>query len=183
MLLQKWIIDPGHTKISFSVMHLMDASVIGYFREFQLTLDTEDDDFNLAKNIIFSAELDSIDTGNAQRDAHLRSVDFFNTEINRNLEFIGVKYDETGKEIKLIGDLRIGNITKSITVNVEFRGMKVENDGKKTANFNVTSKISRKDFGLSWSAITEAGNIVVGDEVKINAEIQLIKQTEIKTVD
>src|SRR5690606_7658305 len=176
MTTQKWIIDPSHSEVSFKVKHLMITTVTGYFRKFNLELETESDDFNTAKNIEFTAEIDSIDTNDAQRDAHLKSADFFNGEVNKQLKFSGTKYEGSGSDAKLTGDLTIGNITKPITLNVEFGGIIVDGYGQTKAGFTVTGKLSRKEFGLTWSAVTEAGSIVVSDEVKINAEIQVIKQ-------
>lgn len=176
MSTKKWIIDPSHSEVSFKVKHLMITTVTGYFRTFNLEVETEEDDFNSAKKIEFTAEIDSIDTNDAQRDAHLKSADFFNGEENKHLKFSGTKYEGIGQDAKLTGQLTIGNVTKTITLDVEYGGIIVDGYGQTKAGFTVTGKISRKEFGLTWSAVTEAGNIVVSDDVRINAEIQLIKQ-------
>jgi len=176
MSAQKWIIDPSHSEVSFKVKHLMITTVTGYFKKFDLEVETESNDFNTAKNLEFTAEIDSINTNDAQRDAHLKSADFFNSEENKHLKFSGTKYEGSGSDAKLTGELTIGGVTKAITLNVEFGGIIVDGYGQTKAGFTVTGKLSRKDFGLTWSAVTEAGSIVVSDEVKINAEVQLIKQ-------
>jgi polyisoprenoid-binding protein YceI len=171
-----WKLDPAHSEIQFKVKHLMITTVTGYFKKFDLEVDTETEDFRTAKKIAFTADIDSIDTNNAQRDTHLKSADFFNADEFGQLKFTGRKYETDGENAKLHGDLTIRGTTKPITVNVEFGGIVVDPYGQTKAGFTVSGKISRKEFGLTWSAVTEAGQVVVGDEIKIHAEIQLIKQ-------
>ena len=172
----QWKIDPAHSEIQFKVKHLMITTVTGYFKKFDLNVTTESDDFNTAKKIEFTADIDSIDTNNAQRDTHLKSGDFFNAEEHSQLLFVGKKYEAKGDDAKLHGDLTIRGVTKPVTLNVEFGGIVVDPYGQTKAGFTVSGKISRKEFGLTWNAVTEAGNVVVADEIKIHGEIQLIKQ-------
>ena len=172
----KWKIDPAHSEIQFKVKHLMITTVTGYFRTFDLEVETETDDFNTAKRIEFTADISSIDTNNAQRDTHLKSADFFDAENHSQLKFVGKKYEATGDEAKLYGDLTIRGTTKPISLNVEFGGIVVDPYGQTKAGFTVSGKISRKEFGLVWNAVTEAGQIVVSDDIRIHAEIQIIKQ-------
>jgi polyisoprenoid-binding protein YceI len=172
----QWKIDPAHSEIQFKVKHLMITTVTGYFKTFDLEVETETEDFTTAKRIEFTADIDSIDTNNAQRDTHLKSADFFDSENNKHLRFSGRKYEANGDEARLNGDLTIRGVTKPITLNVEFGGIVVDPYGQLKAGFTVTGKISRKEFGLTWGAVTEAGHVVVGDEIKIHAEVQLIKQ-------
>jgi polyisoprenoid-binding protein YceI len=172
----QWKIDPAHSEIQFKVKHLMITTVTGYFRKFDLEVETQTEDFNSASRIEFTADIDSIDTNNQQRDQHLKSADFFSGEEHRQLKFVGKKYEGSGDEAKLTGDLTIRGVTKPITVNVEFGGIVVDPYGQTKAGFTVTGKLSRKEFGLTWSAVTEAGQVVVSDEIRIHAEIQLIKQ-------
>jgi polyisoprenoid-binding protein YceI len=174
----QWKIDPAHSEILFKVKHLMITTVTGYFKQFDLTVETESTDFNTAKNIVFTADINSIDTNNEQRDTHLKSADFFNAEEHAQLRFVGNKYEAKGDEAKLHGELTIRGITKPITVNVEYGGTVVDPYGQTKAGFTVNGKISRKEFGLTWNAVTEAGSVVVSDDIKIHAEIQLIKQAE-----
>lgn len=171
-----WKIDPAHSEIQFKVKHLMITTVTGYFKKFDLDVETASEDFNTATGIKFNAAIDSIDTNNAQRDAHLKSADFFDGEQHSQLRFIGTKYESNGEEGKLHGELTIRGISKPVTVNVAFGGTVVDPYGQTKAGFTVTGKISRKEFGLTWNAVTEAGSVVVSDEIKINAEVQLIKQ-------
>lgn len=176
MSTQKWVVDPSHSEVSFKVKHLMITTVTGYFKKFNGEVETEGDDFNTAKKIDFTAEVDSIDTNDEQRNAHLKSADFFDGEQNKHIRFSGTKYEGSGQDAKLTGELTIRNVTKTITLNVEYGGIIVDGYGQTKAGFTVSGKISRKDFGLTWSAVTEAGSIVVSDEVKINVEVQFIKQ-------
>lgn len=178
MSLTKWSLDPTHSEITFKVKHLMISTVTGHFNKFNLEVETENDDFIKAKKIEFTADINSIDTNNEQRDAHLKSADFFNKEKFPTLKFSGTKYDANGGEGKLHGELTIAGITKPLTLNVEFGGIVVDPYGQTKAGFTVTGKISRKEFGLTWNAVTEAGSIVVSDDIKINAEIQLVKQAK-----
>ena len=172
----KWKIDPAHSEIQFKVKHLMITTVTGYFKTFDLDVETETDDFNTAKKIEFTADIDSIDTNNAQRDAHLKSNDFFNGEQYPLLKFVGKKYEVNGDEGTLQGDLTIREITKPVSLKVEFGGTVVDPWGQQKAGFTVSGKINRKDFNLTWDAVTEAGQVVVSNEIKVHAEVQLIKQ-------
>lgn len=174
----KWKIDPAHSEIQFKVKHLMITTVTGYFKTFDLEVDTETEDFNTAKNVVFTADIDSIDTNNAQRDTHLKSADFFDSENHGQLKFVGKKYQSNGDEATLTGDLTIRGTTKPITLNVDFGGTVVDPWGQLKAGFTVSGKLSRKEFGLVWSAVTEAGQVVVSDEIKIHAEVQLVRQPD-----
>ena len=172
----KWVVDPVHSEIQFKVKHLMITTVTGYFRKFNVEVETEGDDFTKASRIVVTADIDSIDTNNAQRDTHLKSPDFFDAGQYSELKFEGKKYEKSGDNYKLFGDLTIRSVTKPITLDIEFGGIVKDPYGQTKAGFTVTGKIRRKEFGLVWDAVTEAGQIVVGDEIRILAEIQLIKQ-------
>ena len=171
MATQKWAIDPTHSEIQFKVRHMMITNVTGSFSTFSATAETENDDFTNAK-ISFSAAIDSISTGNAQRDGHLKADDFFAAAQYPTLEFVATSY----KNSELSGNLTIRGITKAVKLNVEFGGITKDGWGNTKAGFSIEGKINRKDFGLQWSSVTEAGSIVVSDEVKLLAEVQLVKQ-------
>jgi polyisoprenoid-binding protein YceI len=172
----KWIIDPMHSEVEFKVKHLMISTVTGKFGSYNAEVTTPGDDFSQAK-IHFTADAASVNTGNEQRDGHLKSDDFFNAE-----QFPQIVFDSTGvnkvsdTEYKVTGDLTIRDITKSITLDVEFNGTMSDPYGQFKAGFEVTGKINRKEFGLKWSATTEAGGIVVSDDVKIHCNVQFVKQ-------
>lgn len=172
----QWKIDTAHSEIQFKVKHLMITTVTGHFRTFNAEVETETDDFHTAKRIEFTADINSIDTNNEQRDTHLKSADFFNSNQHAQLQFSGKKYEADEDAANLQGDLTIRGVTKPITLKVEFAGIVVDPYGQTKAGFTVAGKISRKEFGLTWNAVTEAGSIVVSDEIKIHAEVQLVKQ-------
>lgn len=176
MATTKWVIDPVHSEIQFKVKHLMITTVTGYFKSFNLEVETDGDDFTTASRIEFTADIDSINTNNEQRDTHLKSDDFFNAEQHKQLRFVGKKYEGSGDDYKLHGDLTIRDITKPVTLNVEYGGIVVDPYGQTKAGFTVDGKISRKEFNLMWNAVTEAGQVVVSDEIKLHCEVQLVKQ-------
>ena len=169
-----WSIDPAHSDVSFSVRHMMVSKVKGRFGTFSGTIVTAEDPAQ--SSVTAEIDLSSIDTNNAQRDAHLKSPDFFDAETHKQLIFVGKKYEANGDDAKLHGDLTLRGVTKPVTIDVEFGGIVVDPYGQTKAGFTVTGKISRKEFGLTWSAVTEAGQVVVSDEIRLNAEIQLVKQ-------
>jgi len=173
-----WKVDPAHTEIQFKAKHLMITTVTGYFKTFSLEVETETEDFHTAKRIEFTGDIDSITTNNEQRDTHLKSPDFFHAEEHPQLRFDGKKYEARGDTAKLHGDLTIRGITKPITLDVEYGGTVNDPYGQTKAGFTVTGKVSRKEFGLLWNALTESGGVVVSDQIKIHAEVQLIKQAE-----
>jgi polyisoprenoid-binding protein YceI len=171
-----WKIDPMHSDVQFKIRHLMVTNVTGAFKKFDVTAVTETDDFSTSKNIEFTADIDSISTNDEQRDAHLKGADFFEAEKYPQLKFVSKSFQKNGEEATLTGDLTIKDITKPVTLNVEIGGSVVDPYGRSKAGFTVTGKISRKDFGITWGAVTEAGNVVLGDDVRFTCEIQLVKQ-------
>lgn len=172
-----WKLDPMHSEVQFKVKHLMITTVTGYFKSFDVNVTTEGDDFSKASAIEFTADVNSLSTNNEQRDGHLLSADFFDAANHGQLRFVGQKFEKTGDDTaKLTGELTLHGVTKPVTVDVELGGIVVDPYGQTKAGFTVTGKISRKDFGLTWSAVTEAGSVVVSDEVKLAADIQLVKQ-------
>jgi len=176
MALTKWVIDPSHSEIEFKVRHLMITNVTGSFKSFSSEVETDGDDFSTAK-ISFTADIDSISTGNEQRDGHLKTADFFETEKHPQVIFKaeGLK-KKSDDEYEVEGDLTIRGVTKKVKLNVEPGGVVKDPWGQTKAGFSVKGKINRKDFGLNWSAVTEAGGVVVSDEVRLNAEVQFVKQ-------
>jgi polyisoprenoid-binding protein YceI len=178
-----WKADPAHSEVQFKVKHLMITTVTGYFRRFDLEVETEDEDFTKAKRIEFMADAGSIDTNSEQRDTHLRSADFFDVEKFGQVTFSGRTLEPAADGYRLTGDLTIRGVSKAVSVNVQFGGLVVDPYGQRKAGFEVQGKINRKEFGLVWSAMTEAGQVVVGDEIRIFCEIQLIKQLEANVHD
>jgi len=171
-----WVIDPTHSEIQFKVKHLVISTVTGSFKTFEGSAETDGDDLTTA-SINFSADIASIDTNQAQRDEHLRSGDFFDAENYPKLTFTSTELEKAGEDsYKLKGDLTIKGATHPVVLDAEYGGAMTDFYGQSKAGFEVTGKISRKEFGLTWSATTEAGGVVVGDEIKLVINIQLIKQ-------
>ena len=172
----KWGIDPAHSEIHFKVKHMMVSTVTGSFTEFEGSVESESDDFQDAK-ITFSADINSISTNNKQRDEHLRSDDFFNAAEHPKMTFESTAFGKDADgDYKLAGNLTIRGNTHPVTLNVEYNGTAVDPYGQTKAGFEITGKINRKDFGLKWGAITEAGSVVVSDEVRLVLNVQLVKQ-------
>ncbi len=171
----KWVIDPTHSEIQFKVKHLVISTVTGSFKTFEGTVESETEDFEGAK-VSFSADIASIDTNMAQRDEHLKSGDFFDAEKYPKLTFSGVLTSKGDESYSLSGDLTIKNTTKPFTFAVEYGGNMIDFYGQNKAGFEISGKLNRKEFGLEWSAVTEAGGVVVGDEVKLIANVQVVKQ-------
>jgi polyisoprenoid-binding protein YceI len=171
-----WTIDTTHSEIGFKIKHLVISTVSGKFTSFEGKLEGEPGDLENAK-ISFTADIDSIHTGNEQRDGHLKSADFFDAANYAKLTFVSTHIEhKDGNDYKVTGDLTIKNITRSVTLNVEFGGTQNNFYGQTVAGFEITGKINRQDFGLTWSAVTEAGGIVVSDEVKLAINTELVKE-------
>ncbi|MBC7507987.1 MAG: YceI family protein [Ferruginibacter sp.] len=176
MATKTWAIDPIHSEVHFKIKHLMITNVTGSFNIFAVSVATEEENFSKAK-ISFTADVASVNTGNEQRDGHLKSADFFDATSYPQIKFIATKTENVDNDgsYELYGDLTIRDVTKSIKLDVEFGGVVKDMYGNTKAGFTINGKINRKDFGLAWSGITEAGGIVLSEEVKIMSEIQLIE--------
>ena len=171
----KWIIDPTHSKVGFKVKHLMISNVQGNFKEFDGAVATEGDNFSTAQ-ISFSLNSASIDTEMTDRDAHLKSPDFFDAEKYPTINFSGKELKDLGDDLyELTGDLMIKDVTKPVTLSVEYGGIMADPWGNVKAGFSITGKINRKSFGLNWNAALEAGGVLVGEDVKISGDIELTK--------
>jgi polyisoprenoid-binding protein YceI len=177
MATKKWVVDPTHSEIQFKVKHLMITNVTGSFDVFTVDAETENEDFSKAK-ISFTAETASVSTGNEQRDGHLKGPDFFDAEKYPQLKFTATKYENVDNDgsYELYGNLTIKDVTNPVKLSVEFGGVAKDPWGNTKAGFTISGKINRKEFGLTWNAATEAGGVLVSEEVKINCEIQLIEQ-------
>jgi polyisoprenoid-binding protein YceI len=166
-----WAIDPTHSEIAFKVKHMMISTVTGHFEKFHALVESEREDFQDAV-IHFTAKIDSINTKNGDRDAHLKSDDFFNASEYPELTFKSKSFDGE----RLTGDLSIRGITREISLDVNFNGVAVDPYGQTKAGFEISGEINRKDFDLKWNAITEAGSVVVSDQVKLLVDAQFVKQ-------
>lgn len=170
----KWTIDPTHSEVTFKVKHLMISTVTGKFKVFEGVAESEGDEFKKVENIEFKADAKSVDTGNDQRDEHLRSEDFFAANDNPEIIFKAHRFNAEEDTVK--GELTIKNTTKPVTLDVDYGGVVVDPYGQTKAGLTISGKVSRKEFGLTWDAVTEAGNVVVSDQVRLSVEVQFVKQ-------
>jgi polyisoprenoid-binding protein YceI len=173
--MRTWQIDPSHSSVEFAVRHLMISTVKGRFGEVSGQVVAEQDD--PAKiNVDVSIPVASIDTREPQRDAHLRSSDFLEAERYPTINFVGRRLSGDPKRgFKLIGDLTIRGVTKEATLDVTSEGAGVDPWGNERAGYSATGKIDRRDFGLTWNQALETGGILVGDEVKISLNVELMR--------
>jgi polyisoprenoid-binding protein YceI len=172
----KWAVDPTHSEIGFKVKHLMFTNVSGKFTSFDASVTTEGDDFDTAV-FEFSADVDSINTNNTDRDNHLKTGDFFDAEQFPKLTFKSTSFEkESEGEYTLTGEMTLHGVTKPVTLNVEYGGLQKDPWGNIKSGFSATGKINREDFGLTYNAALEAGGVMLGKEVKLDIELQFVKQ-------
>ena len=172
--LTKWVLDPVHSEIVFRVKHMMISYVKGEFKKFNVEVDGED---LFSSPIRVTIEAESILTNNNDRDTHLKSADFFDVQNHKEIVFTARSFSRTTDDVlELAGMLNIRGISNEVILQAEFGGINKDPWGNERAGFSVTGKINRKDWGLNWNAALEAGGVLVADEVKIDAEVQLIKQ-------
>ena len=173
----KWIIDTGNSQIGFRVKHFMFTNVKGSFREYSANIYTTENDL-VTSEIDFWLNPASIDTGNDQRDAHLRSPEFFDTTLFREISFTANTIIEIlrGRRYLLYGELAMKGIKRQIRLEVEFGGHIKDPWGTERVLYNINGKINRKDWGLNWNTVLATGGVLIGEEVLINCEVQLIKQ-------
>ena len=176
----KWVLDPTHSEIQFKIKHLMISTVTGQFSSFKGTIETDKDDFSTA-NIEFAADIDSISTNNEQRDQHLKNGDFFDAETYPQLVFEGKGMERTAEDtFRLNGTLNMRGVSKQVSLDVEFGGNTADPWGNTRVGFAVSGKIKRSDFGISFGLVSETGNIMLGEEVKIFANVQYVKQVALQ---
>lgn len=169
-----WKIDPAHSEVKFKVKHLVVSTVTGHFNNYTATAETPGD-FSDAK-IAFEADVNSIDTKNEQRDGHLKSADFFDAANHPKLSFVSKSSKKkSANEFEVVGDLTIRGTKKEAKLDVVYNGTVKGFGGIDVAGFEITGKINRQDFGLTWGALTEAGGVVVGDDVKFEINAEFVK--------
>jgi len=176
MATTKWVIDPTHSEVQFKIKHLMISTVSGQFNQFEGIAETDSDDFTGAK-ARFSADINSISTNNEQRDEHLKNGDFFDAENHPQLTFETEDIEKIDDEdYKIRGVLTMRGVSRNIELNAEFGGITQDPWGNTRAGFELSGKINRKDFGVSFGMLTETGGIALGEEVKLAASVQFVKQ-------
>ncbi|MBL7925087.1 MAG: YceI family protein [Bacteroidia bacterium] len=171
----KWVLDTTHSELTFKVKHMMITNVKGAFRNFSVEVDGDD----LFKSpILVSMDASSISTNSEQRDAHLKSADFFDVENHKELTFKSTSLrQKNDMEYELKGLLSIKGLSREVLLHVEYGGSSVDPWGNEKAGFSIEGKINRKDWGLNWNAALETGGVLVSDEVKISGEVQFVKQS------
>ncbi len=170
-----WTIDPVHSEIQFKIKHMVISTITGSFQSYDGQIEAEDDNFENAI-VTFTADIGSISTNNEKRDQHLKSDDFFNAEKFPQLAFESTSVTKTGdNEYDVTGNLTIRDVTKEVTLHAVHGGTVTGLSGDTKAGFEVTGDINRKEFGLNWNGVTEAGNVVAGDNVKLQLNIQFAK--------
>ena len=172
----KWILDSTHSELGFKIKHLMISNVSGSFKNINAEVISDGIDFSTAQ-INLSAEMASISTNNEQRDAHLRNSDFFEVEKYPELTFQSTKVEKVDSDTyALYGELTMKGVTKPVKLSVEYNGVTKDPWGGERAGFFVTGKINRSDWGVNFNGVLETGGVMLSEEVKINSEIQLVKQ-------
>lgn len=166
-------IDPSHSEIMFQVKHMMFAKVKGSFETFSGTIQLDPQDLTKS-SVSVDVEPSSISTRDANRDAHLRSQDFFGVEQNPTMTFRSTRIEADGDDYKVYGDLTMNGTTKEIVLDAEFNGKGVSPMGPTVYAFSAEGKVNRKDWGMEWNAALEAGGMLVSDEVKIEVEVEAI---------
>ena len=164
-----WTVDPAHTEVGFTARHLMVTKVRGQFKDVEGTV-TVAEPFS-ASQVQATVKLASVDTGSADRDAHLKGADFFDVENNPEMTFVSTEVSED----TLKGDLTIKGVTRPVEFDLEFGGVATDPWGNTKAGFEATTEINRKDFGLEWNVALEGGGVLVSEKIKINLDVQLVK--------
>ena len=171
-----WELDKSHSKIGFTVTHMVIAEVEGQFNDYDVKVTSKGDDFEGA-TVEFTADVNSIDTDNERRDNHLKSDDFFNAEKFPQMTFVSKSFEKVdGKNYKLVGDLTIRDVTKEVVLNVVHNGTIVDPWGNTKAGFKATGVINRFDYNLKWNTALETGGLVVGEDVDITINLELNKK-------
>ncbi|MFH1050475.1 MAG: YceI family protein [bacterium] len=174
----KWNVDEAHSKISFSVTHMMITDVEGKFNKYEAEIISDKNDFSDAK-VNFKIDVKSIDTDNDKRDDHLRSPDFFDSDKFHYITFISDKMTKKSKgKYKLSGDFTMLGVTKKIILDVTYNGMKNDPWGNLRAGFKISGTINRNDWGLKYNSALDAGAVMIGEEVEILCNLELIKATK-----
>ena len=177
-----WQIDSAHSEIQFSARHMMISKVRGTFETFTGTVQLDENNPEAAV-VDVTVDLTSINTRDDQRDGHLRSADFFDVENHPQAHFRSTNVERTGdKQAKLTGDLTIRGVTKPVTLDVVYEGMAKSPWGTMSAGFSASGKLNRKEWGLNWNQALETGGVLVGEEIQLNIEVELVKQPEAEAV-
>ncbi|WP_213814015.1 YceI family protein [Glaciihabitans sp. dw_435] len=169
-----WTLDPAHSDLTFSVRHLAISKVRGSFEKFDVTVVTAEDPKD--STVEATVDIASVNTGQADRDGHLRTSDFFLVEEYPTMTFKSTSFEVDGEDLTIVGDLTLRGVTKSVTLKGEIGGVIVDGYGQTKAGVTASTKINRSEFGVSWNAAVEAGGLTLGEAVSIDLEIQVVLQ-------
>ena len=169
-----WVFDPSHSRLGFEARHAVVTKVRGHFADFEGTIVVGDD--LASSSVKVSAKLDSIDTGSADRDGHLKSADFFDVENTNDLKFESTSIKADGDDFIVTGNLTIKGVTQEVELEIESTGTATDPFGNVRAGFEGKGELSRKDYGLTWNVALEAGGVLVSDKIKLQLDISAIKQ-------
>ncbi len=169
--MKKWIVDTAHSEIGFSVKHMMISKVTGSFTSYEATIEANEEDLQDAL-IDFKIDVESINTKNEDRDAHLRSVDFFDVEQFPYITFKGNEIVKKNDEYEMTGDFTMKDVTRPATFKIEYNGKATDPWGSEVVAFDVEGKVNRRDFGLTWNQALETGGVIVGEDIKITLAIE-----------
>lgn len=172
-----WVLDPSHSEVIFKVKHLMITNVQGSFKKFGASISSADNTFKGAE-VSFHLDTESVDTNDANRDGHLKSPDFFDSENHKQITFTTTidRELQAGDTFDIDGHLTIKGLSHPVKLNVEFGGFEKDPWGNDKVGFSISSKISREKWGLVWNAPLASGGLLVSDEVRIACEVQFVKQ-------
>ncbi len=175
-----WAIDPMHSEVQFKIKHLVISTVTGSFKKFDGKMVTEGNDFSNAQ-VNFTMDVKSIDTNQAQRDGHLQGNDFFESDLYPEIKFQSTSFTkENLNNYKMIGNLTIKGVTKPVALDVEYGGFEKDMYGNFKHGFEVTGKVNRREFGMTYNALTEAGGLTLGEDIKLSANIQVVKMVPVE---
>lgn len=178
MSTKKWALDATHSEVHFKVRHLVVSNVTGQFKSFNATVETEGSDITTAK-VHFTADVNSISTNNEQRDGHLKTGDFFDAENHPQLIFEGAGLEKvSGEDYLMHGTLTMRGVSKPLTLHVEFGGTILDPWGHNRAGFSISGKVNRKEFGVSFSMVSETGSILLGEDVSFSANVEFVELVE-----
>ncbi|QIA26623.1 YceI family protein [Thermaerobacter sp. PB12/4term] len=174
----RWTIDASHSTVEFAVRHMMISTVKGHFGKIEGYLDAPNiNDLSQGARLEARIDASTVDTREPQRDEHLRSADFFDVANYPHIEFRSTRIEKTGENrYKVTGDLSIRGVTKEVTWDLTYEGGGKDPWGNQRVAFHAETKVNRKDFGLQWNMLLESGGVLVGDEVRVSVDVELVQQ-------
>ncbi len=172
-----WTTDTSHANLEFAVRHMVVSTVRGRFDDFSIDADIDEDDLTRSRGTV-TVRTGSVNTREAQRDGHLASPDFFDAQTYPEMTYVVKRVERAGDGYKVIGDLTIKDVTREVVLDAEISGPVADPWGNTRIGVSAAGKLNRKDFGLTWNVVTEAGGLLVGDDVRLSVEAEFVKAVE-----